>query len=371
MNRRKFCKYIGGAAAAGVCGALNVRRNVIASEIPADAVEARYYDKLDYKKVRCRLCPRECLIDNLETGYCGVRTNYEGTYYTLVYGKPVTLHNDPIEKKPLFHFLPGTKSFSIATVGCNVNCKFCQNWEISQVGPDQVNHYEAPPETIISAAMNAGSSSIAYTYTEPVIFAEYMYDIAEIGRRRGIKSVMISNGYINPEPMKDLCGVLDGVKIDLKAFTQHFYTEMVSGELKPVLDTIELLKKSGMWTELVYLVIPGWNDDPGEITEMAAWIRDDLDDKTPIHFSRYHPQYLVKNIPPTPLSTLEKCYDICRSEGLQYVYLGNVPRHPAEKTFCHNCGTKLIDRTGFLVKEINLNGNRCSNCNEIIPGIWN
>ena len=371
MQRRTFLKYIGGSAAAAAGCLSNLPRNVMAAGIPDDAVEARYYERLDHKKVRCKLCPRECLIDNLETGYCGVRTNYEGTYYTLVYGKPVTSHNDPIEKKPLFHFLPGTKAFSIATVGCNVNCKFCQNWEISQVGPDQVNSFDAPPQTIVTAAKRAGASSIAYTYTEPVVFAEYMYDIAEIGRRQGIKSVMITNGYINPEPMKDLCGVLDGVKIDLKAFTQRFYTEMVSGELKPVLDTIELLKKSGMWTELVYLVIPGWNDDPGEIREMAQWIRNDLDVLTPVHFSRYHPQYLVKNIPPTPLSTLETCYDICRSEGLQYVYLGNVPRHPAEKTICHHCGKVVIDRTGYLVKEINLTGGKCANCGTDIPGVWN
>lgn len=334
-------------------------------------MEARYYEKLDYKRIKCKLCPRECVIDNLETGYCGVRTNREGIYYTLVYNHPVTMHNDPIEKKPLFHFLPGTQAFSLATVGCNVNCKFCQNWEISQVSPGQIGDYEASPEDIVNSSKKSGSTSIAYTYTEPVIFTEYMYDIAKTGRQRGIRSVMISNGYISKEPMTDLCEVLDAVKIDLKAFTQKFYTEMVSGELKPVLDTIELLKKHGMWTEIVYLVIPTKNDDPGEIREMAQWMLNSLGAATPIHFSRYYPQYLVKNIPPTPVSTLEKCHDICKKEGLHYVYIGNVPGNEAEKTFCPKCGQVVIDRIGYSIAGINLKGNKCSKCGETIAGVWN
>ena len=181
---------------------------------------------------------------------------------------------------------------------------------------------------------------------------------------------MISNGYISPEPMLDLCKVLDAVKVDLKAFTQKFYTEMVSGELKPVLDTLELLKKAGMWTEIVYLVIPGWNDDAGEIREMAQWIREDLDVDTPVHFSRYHPQYLVKNIPPTPVKTLDKCYDICREEGLRYVYVGNVPRHHSEKTRCHTCDKIIVDRTGYYVDSINIRGGKCMFCGTVIPGVW-
>ena len=369
MNRRDFINNaVKGTIAAGCAGAGLFRGEKCV--FAADAVEARYYEKLPNKKVKCKLCPRECEIDNLETGYCGVRTNREGVYYTLVYGKPVTLHNDPIEKKPLYHFLPGSKAFSLATVGCNVNCKFCQNWEISQVGPEQIPAYDASPEAIAASAMKAGSQSIAYTYTEPVVFAEYMHDCAVEGRKKGVRSVMISNGYINPEPMQDLCKVLDAVKVDLKAFTQKFYTEMVSGELKPVLDTLELLKKAGMWTEIVYLVIPGWNDDPGEIREMAQWIRDDLDAHIPVHFSRYHPQYLVKNIPPTPVKTLDKCYDICREEGLNYIYVGNVPRHHSEKTRCHTCGKVIVDRSGYYIGSIDISGGKCMHCGEAIPGVW-
>ncbi|MBC8204414.1 AmmeMemoRadiSam system radical SAM enzyme [bacterium] len=333
-------------------------------------MEARYYEKLDYKKVKCVLCPRECVIDNLETGYCGVRVNREGTYYTLVHSRPVSAHNDPIEKKPLFHFLPGTNAFSIATVGCNVNCRFCQNWEISQVRPEQVPGYDAPPDTIVNSARSQGSSSIAYTYTEPVIFAEYMYDCAELGRNQGIRSVMITNGYIKEEPMKDLCGVLDAVKIDLKAFTQRFYTEMVTGELQPVLDTLILLRKMNMWTEIVYLVMPGENDNPDEIKNMAKWILKELGADVPLHFSRYYPQYLVKNIPPTPVSTLERCHRICKDQGLNFVYIGNMPGNPAESTYCPGCGSIVIKRNGYTILENNLKNGKCGKCGRTIPGVW-
>lgn len=373
MNRRKFLNNIcRGAVAGGIFALSNPAvKGLNRSEDPEEElVEARYYEKLDYQRVKCLLCPRKCVVDNLESGYCGVRTNRGGIYYTLVYGRPVTFHNDPIEKKPLFHFLPGTSAFSIATVGCNVNCKFCQNWEISQVGPGQVPDFDGPPEVIVSSAKRYGSSSIAYTYTEPVIFAEYMHDTAKLGRQHGVRSVMITNGYIMPQPMLDLCAVLDAVKVDLKAFTQKFYEEMVTGELKPVLDILELLKKQGMWTEIVYLVIPTKNDDPGEIREMAQWIKRDLDTETPIHFSRYHPQYLVKNIPPTPVSTLKRCHDICREEGLNYVYIGNVPGHSAEKTYCPQCGEVVIDRIGYTIRSINLKVGRCGKCGGTIAGVW-
>jgi len=370
MRRRQFISSIGKCAfAAGTLTAVS-SLPAAGATYPPLKYEARWYEKLPNKKVRCQLCPRKCLIDNLETGYCGVRTNREGIYYTLVYGNPVSFHNDPIEKKPLFHFLPGSKAFSLATVGCNVNCKFCQNWEISQVGPDQVQAYDAPPSSVVDYAKQAGSSSIAYTYTEPVVFAEYVYDIAAAGQKRGLKSVMISNGYINPEPMAELGKVLDAVKVDLKAFTQKFYTDLVAGELKPVLDTLQLLVKLKMWTEIVYLVIPGHNDDPGEIKEMAQWIKRDLNPLTPLHFSRFYPQYLLKNVPPTPISTLEKCYDICRAEGLKYVYIGNVPRHQAEKTHCHHCGKIIIDRSGYLVEKVDIKSGKCVFCGTVIPGVW-
>mgnify|MGYP000434753626 CR=1 FL=1 len=333
--------------------------------------EARYYEKLAHRKIKCVLCPRECVIDDQETGYCGVRENRGGTYYTLVYGRACSANVDPIEKKPLFHFLPGSGSFSIATAGCNVLCKFCQNWQISQARPEQIQNYRLFPNDVAEYAIKSNCRSIAYTYSEPVIFTEYMYDCAEAGRPKNIRSVMISNGYINPEPMRDLCGVLDAVKIDLKAFTEKFYREWVAGELQPVLNTLVLLKKLDMWTEIVYLIIPTLNDDPKEIKQMSQWIVAKLGPDVPIHFSRFHPVYRLKNLPPTPTKSLEIARNIALDAGIHYAYIGNVPGHEGENTFCHGCGKLIIRRLGYQIAENHLSPDgRCHFCQTKIPGIW-
>lgn len=375
QSRRQFLKNT-----IQICGAGTLLTSPIGNCIssprhknPASGlIEARYYEKLPNRKIKCVLCPRECIIDDQETGYCGVRENHGGTYYTLVYGRPCSLNNDPIEKKPLFHFLPGTSAFSIATVGCNVLCKFCQNWQISQARPDQVQSYDLPPDAIAKYALNNSARSIAYTYTEPVIFTEYMYDCAQAARNLNVKSVMISNGYIQPQPMKDLCQVLDAVKIDLKAFTQKFYKEMVAGELKPVLDTLVLLAREGMWTEIVYLVIPTLNDDPKELKGMCDWITKELGPNVPIHFSRFHPQYRLKNLPPTPATTLETARKIALDSGLNFVYIGNIPGHEAENTYCPNCKKMVIQRIGYQVvkQHLKTSGN-CEFCGHKIVGVWN
>lgn len=338
----------------------------------SNLTEARYYEKLPNRKIKCVLCPRECVIDDQETGYCGVRENHGGTYYTLIYGRPCSANVDPIEKKPLFHFLPGTLAFSIATVGCNVLCKFCQNWQISQARPDQVPSYDMPPQSIAKYARDSQSRSIAYTYTEPVIFTEYMYDCAEQGHTYNIKSVMISNGYIKAQPMKDLCQVLDAVKIDLKAFTEKFYHEMVAGQLQPVLDTLVLLKQQGVWTEIVYLMIPTLNDDPQEIQQMCKWILKELGPEVPIHFTRFHPQYRLKNLPPTPLKSLETAHKIALDTGLYFCYIGNVPGHEGENTYCPGCKKIVIQRMGYqIVKNAIAKNGKCHSCGHKIPGIWN
>ena len=334
-------------------------------------VEARHYEKLPNRKIRCKLCPRECVIDDQERGYCGVRENRGGTYYTLVHSRPVTYHVDPIEKKPLFHFLPGTMAFSIATVGCNVECKFCQNWQISQVRPEQVEAFDMPPEMVAEYAKESGSPTIAYTYTEPVIFQEYVYDTAVAGKKKGVRSVMISNGFIQKDPMDELCNVLDAVKIDLKAFTERFYKELVAGELKPVLDTLKLLVHRKMWTEIVYLMIPTKNDNRNEIREMCRWILGELGPDVPVHFTRFYPQYRLRNLPPTPVSTLRAAREIALEEGLHFVYVGNVPGDPGENTYCPNCHTVLIRRVGFEILENNLRNGRCPKCGTLIPGVWN
>jgi len=332
--------------------------------------EARYYEKLPNRKIKCKLCPRECVIDDQERGYCGVRENQGGTYYTLVYSRPCSANVDPIEKKPLFHFLPGSTAFSIATVGCNVECKFCQNWQISQVRPEQIESFDLSPDDIARHASENRCQSIAYTYTEPVIFAEYMHDCAVAGHQYGVKSVMISNGYISKAPMKDLCRVLDAVKIDLKAFTEKFYQELVAGELKPVLETLVLLRQMNVWTEIVYLVIPTHNDDPIELKQMCRWIVQELGPDVPVHFTKFYPQYRMKNLPPTPISTLETARDIALEAGIHYAYVGNVPQHPGENTYCPHCKETVIKRRGYFILETNLKDNRCKKCNQVIAGIW-
>lgn len=375
QSRRQFVKSTFQICGAGALLPVTMgqgNHSQVDKKATSNLTEARYYEKLPNRKIKCVLCPRECVIDDQETGYCGVRENHGGTYYTLVYGRPCSINNDPIEKKPLFHFLPGTNAFSIATVGCNVLCKFCQNWQISQARPDQVQSYDLPPDAIASYAKNYGARSIAYTYTEPVIFTEYMHDCAQAGHRFKVKSVMISNGYIQARPMKDLCRVLDAVKIDLKAFTQKFYKEMVSGELQPVLDTLILLIQEGVWTEIVYLIIPTLNDDPQELKQMCDWIAKELGPDVPIHFSRFHPQYRLKNLPPTPAKTLETARKIALDSGLNYVYIGNIPGHEAENTYCPNCKKMIVQRIGFQVLRQNIKATGiCEFCSHKIAGIWN
>lgn len=333
-------------------------------------VEARHYRKLPEGQIECGICPRKCRISPVERGYCGTRENEDGTYYTLVYSRPCSLNVDPIEKKPLFHFLPATNAFSIATAGCNVNCKFCQNWNISQVRPEQIDNYELPPQEIARLAGSTNCPTIAYTYSEPVIFYEYMYDCAVEGHKLGIRSVAITGGYILPEPLKALLKVLDAVKIDLKAFTQDFYADYVNGELQPVLDAIKIMHDEGKWIELVYLVIPTLNDNPDDVKRMCDWITSQLSADVPVHFTRFHPMYLLKNLPPTPVSTLEKLHETAVNQGLHYVYIGNVPGNKYEHTYCPVCKKILIERRGYNLGQMNIEDSRCRFCGNTIPGIW-
>lgn len=373
-SRRSFLKTAGAACALSACPLPLLPGTAKAEELLPEAeiypYPALHYVKLDGRRVKCTLCPKECQVDDMERGYCGVRENRGGDYYTLVYGRPCTMHIDPVEKKPLFHFLPGTEIFSVATVGCNVNCNFCQNWQISQIRPEQERSYDAPPEKIAELAKKYATPSIAHTYTEPVVFYEYVKDVGREAHNNGLKNVAISNGYIKEKPLLELLPYLDAFKVDLKAFTEKFYRELVVGELKPVLDTLVHLKKAGMWTEIVYLVIPTHNDDEDEIRQMCRWIGRELGFDIPLHFSRFHPQYMLKTLPPTPLRTLETAREIALAEGLNYVYIGNVPGNPAEHTYCPSCGKVLIRRTGYRVKFENFERGTCTNCGCVIPGVW-
>ncbi|MCS7254239.1 MAG: AmmeMemoRadiSam system radical SAM enzyme [Armatimonadota bacterium] len=335
-----------------------------------DLKEAMWYVKLNLKKVRCDLCPRKCVVDDRERGFCGVRENRDGIYYTLVYSNPCAVHIDPIEKKPFFHFLPATLSFSIATAGCNIECAYCQNWEISQRRPEQTENIYMPPKRVVELAKHYGCKSISFTYTEPVVFYEYMVDTAKLARHANIRALMVTNAFIEPKPMQEACKVLDAVKVDLKAFSEEFYRKICRGQLKPVLKAIEVIKSTGTWLELVVLIVPKLNDSPTEIKQMCNWVKTNLGSDVPIHFSRFIPMYKLRNLPPTPVETLERCHDIAKEIGLRYVYIGNVFGHPAESTYCPNCNSVVIQRMGYKTSISGLRGNKCAKCKFTIAGVW-
>lgn len=334
--------------------------------------EAMYYKKIDEPKnaVWCQLCPRRCFIPEGKTGFCRARKNINGTLYSLGYSRPCSVNIDPIEKKPFFHVVPKSGSFSIASAGCNLRCKFCQNWSISQVSPEETKNYFFPPEKVVEAALKNSCKSIAYTYSEPMNFYEYMLDTAKLARQKGILNVCHSNGYINPAPLKELCKYLDAVNIDLKGFTSKYYNELCEAELEPVLETLKILKKEGIWVEITNLIVPGKNDDPQDIERMCRWILKNLGQDIPIHFSRFHPMYQLTNLSPTPVQTLEKARKIAIAVGLRYVYIGNVWGHEGENTYCPKCKKLLIKRVGFTILENNIKDGKCKFCEMKVPGIW-
>jgi len=337
-------------------------------ELPV--LEASWYKKLADRKVECQLCPQACTVADAERGTCGVRENRAGTYVTLVHGLACSVHVDPIEKKPLFHVLPGEQAFSFATAGCNVECKFCQNWEISQFRPEQVRAYYLPPEALAETARRSGARLTAATYSEPVVFWEYVRDAASAARKVGLRPTVVSNGYIQEQPLRDVLPLLDAVKVDLKSFRDRFYVEQVRGKLEPVLKALEIVRASGVWLEIVVLLIPTLNDSEAEVRDLARWVKEHLGSDVPLHFTRFHPTYRLTNLPPTPVATLERAWAIARDVGLEFVYLGNVPGHPAENTVCPGCGEVVIRRVGFRIRENNLSEGRCRQCRRVIPGVW-
>ncbi len=379
LNRRSFLKC-SLAATGGMLlphalpggSFLGPGKDALASPAPAGLswVEAKYYKKLEHKEIECQLCPRECKVGDRERGYCGCRENKEGTYYTLVHSYPCSFNKDPIEKKPLFHFLPGSDAFSIATAGCNMNCKFCQNWEISQVRPEQLRNIYLPPGDVVAYAQQSGSRSIAYTYSEPIVFYEYMLDTAIAGRKRGIKSVVITAGYVKHDPWLELIKEVDAIKVDFKAFTEEFYEEICDSKLKPVMDALIDLSKSGIWYEIVYLMVPTLNDDMKKVREMCKWMVADLGKDVPLHFTRFHPMYLLKNLPPTPVSSLGRAREIAMEEGMNFVYVGNVRGHAGEHTYCPQCREVVIGRIGYTITQMNLENGKCKSCGNPIPGVW-
>lgn len=330
--------------------------------------EAMYYKQLEGTQVQCELCPNKCLLNNGQKGLCRVKQNINGRLYSLVYSKPVTIHVDPIEKKPLFHFLPGSNVYSLATVGCNLSCQHCQNWDISQTNPEEAKTLEMTPEQVVNDAIKQNTSIIAFTYSEPVVFYEYVIDIAKLAHEKNLKTIIISNGYINKEPLLNLLPYLDAVKIDLKAFSEKFYEKITNGRLGPVLENIKTVKESGKHIEIVYLIIPGENDSEEEIKNMSQWLKDNIGEDTIIHFSRFYPQYKMANKQPTPIEIIKKAREIALKVGLKYVYTGNIEYPIGETTYCDD-GTIAIRRQGYFILNNKLKNGRCSD-NTVIPGVW-
>ena len=338
--------------------------------LPVQLKEALYWVSLPGGKVQCGLCPRRCVLAQNQKGFCQARKNINGKLYTLTYGRPVAIHIDPIEKKPFAHVYPGSKSFSIATAGCNLRCKFCQNWEISQLDPESVKVDFVPPEEIVRRAKENNCKTIAFTYTEPTIFYEYMLNIAKLAKKEGVACVMHSAGFINEEPLLELSKYLLAANIDLKGFSDKYYSTFCEGNLESVLNTLKSLKKNGVWVEVTNLIVPSGNDSPEEITKMTSWVKANLGPDTPIHFSRFFPMYKLTDLSPTPLETLLLARDIAKEEGLYYVYIGNVPAKNGEDTFCPVCGKLLIKRIGYSLLENNISLGKCRFCGAKISGIW-
>ncbi len=364
LKRREFLKMT--TAAAVACPFAPC----LAAAEAGTVTPALYWKPAGEGRVICQLCPHGCAVPDGRTGKCGVRMNRGGEYFTLVHSNPCALNNDPIEKKPLFHFLPGTDAYSLATVGCNIECRFCQNWQISQFTPEQVPSRRMTPDDIVRAALDAGSRTIAFTYSEPVVFYEYMRDICLAAKGTPLKKVIISNGYINAEPHKALLGLLDGVKIDFKAFSESFYRDVCSAHLKPVLESLQRVKAAGVWLEMVMLTVPTLNDKERELDAMTRWIVQKLGPDVPIHFTRFHPMYKLKNLPPTPIKTLEKARQIALDNGVHFAYAGNVPGHPGEDTYCPSCRKTLIRRDGYHIIYNRVRGGLCPYCDTRIAGVW-
>ncbi|HAW49508.1 TPA: AmmeMemoRadiSam system radical SAM enzyme [bacterium] len=339
------------------------------------AKESYYYTKLKNERVRCKKCPHRCLLKKNYRGACRTNVNKDGVLYTKSYGNPCCINVDPIEKKPFYHFLPGTKAFSIATAGCNLRCRYCQNWDISQKKPEETRNYDLLPERLIDVVCewrdkDSLVKSLSYTYSEPTAFYEYMVDSSVLAKKKGIKNTVVTSGYIDRVPLKRLCREVDAIKIDLKGFNEDFYRNVCSGEFDYAKESCEIVASSNIWFEIVNLVVPTLNDNMDEIKKMCEWICS-LSPDIPLHFSRFYPQYKLKNLPKTPMETLYTTYQIAKNSGLNYVYIGNVEFIGEwNNTYCPDCKTSLIERIGYTITKNIIKGDSCPNCKKKISGVW-
>ncbi len=380
LPRREFvklcCLGLGGCTLGldGFRSILNVREaaaaSIAGSEGPGQWSMEALFCVETAGGVRCLKCPNGCVLGKDQAGFCRNRINYKGKVYSIAYGNPCAVHIDPIEKKPFFHFLPSSRAFSIATAGCNLRCLNCQNWEISQVSPRETRNADLMPERVVEQCLAARCESIAYTYSEPTTFYEYAFDTANLARQQKIRNVWKSNGYINEEPLRKLCKVIDAANIDLKSFDEKVYERLNGGKLGPVLRGLKVFKEEGVWLEITNLVIPTWTDNLDMIKKMCDWLCANGLRDCPLHFSRFSPLYKLNQLPSTPVSILDKAMDIAIKAGIRYVYVGNVPGHRAESTYCHNCRKGIIERRGFTILANQIKNGRCASCGEKIPGVW-
>ncbi len=379
INRREFIKLsLAGIAGLSLYGftfkkSNKARSSVFKKKAPDKlwkwSKEGYHWVKLG-KNVQCHVCPNMCILEPHDRSICRNKVHYEGKLYTLAYGNPCAVHIDPIEKKPLYHFLPSTPIFSIATAGCNLRCLNCQNWSISQSQPEETSNYDLMPEAVVKAAIQNNCISIAYTYSEPTAFYEYMYDTSKLASQWGLKNVWVTNGYINEEALRDLCKYLDAANIDLKSFKEEIYNELNAGQLKPILKTLEICRKENVWFEITNLVVPNWTDDLGMIKKMCNWLVKNNYDNYPLHFSRFFPMHKLTHLPPTPVATLNKAREIALDAGMKYVYIGNVPATDAQNTHCPKCGKIVIERKGYTIIQYNISNDACTFCGEKISGVW-
>ncbi len=355
-------------------GPADIRGKVFKGDAPAKlwkwSHEGFLYKKKENNKVVCGVCPNRCVLAPGDRSICRSKVNMDGTLYSLTYGNPCAVNLDPIEKKPLYHFIPRSTAFSIATAGCNFRCLNCQNWEVSQAKPHEVRHYELFPSEAVDAAQRSGAKSIAYNYSEAITFIEYMIDVARIAKEKGLYNLFISNGYINKKPLLELCKVLNAANIDFKSLDDTIYRKLNGGRLKPVLNTLKTLHENKIHFEMATLVVPGYTDDTEMIKKMCGWILTNLGPDYPLHFLRFFSKYKLDRLPPTPVSTLIRLRELAMAEGVRYVYVGNIPGHKGNNTYCHNCKRLLIKRQGFFIPTYNLESNRCKFCKTVIPGVW-
>lgn len=381
LSRGDFLKYTAagiGASALGVSGSSSLAENLKAMSssfistregIPKFSRESPYYT-LTPKGVKCQICPNNCILKEGQESICRTHEVRGEKLFTIAYGNPCSVHVDPIEKKPLYHYLPSTQSFSIATAGCNLACLNCQNWEISQVSPKETRNTELMPAQVVQSAVDNNCRSIAYTYSEPIAFYEYMFDTARLARARGIRNLFISNGYINEKPLRDLAVNLDAANINLKSFSDDTYARLNGGSLEPILRTLKILKEMKVWLEITNLVVPSWTDKPEMITEMCNWLVANGFENSPLHFSRFFPLYKLTGLPYTPENILIKAREIAMKAGMRYVYIGNVPGTPAEHTYCPGCKKMVVQRRGFTIAMNQIKNGKCGFCGTPISGVW-